>query len=306
MYTPESFYESYFSDHFLYKAFTLKNIIDGFEDVGALVLANVTGIVERDYIGSLRAELRATCFAAIETLFELVFALAPKDGVVNDRSLWYSISTSDWRNNLKSIEGIASGNVELLDTVLRPYSKRNNGSDDGVTYGQHLFYFGLENDEKLKPHLLEGLESLKRFLTLIAQEYSNRDEYNALKHSMRIFPMLGEFRVGLSPELADSHLLIDGTGSMSYLVGEKGGGVSVHTVPMDTERDFRLTVTCSQLIGNIINTRRRLFVSGADQELAVQILNDDALVDLDKRNTQFQSFRFTLSPIIDPPPKGGV
>lgn len=46
MYTPESFYESYFSDHFLYKASTLKNIIDGYAEIGEAVLANVTGIVE--------------------------------------------------------------------------------------------------------------------------------------------------------------------------------------------------------------------------------------------------------------------
>lgn len=295
MYTPESFYESYFSDHFLYKASTLKNIIDGYAEIGEAVLANVTGIVEDEYIGSLRAELRATCFAAIETLFELVFALAPQDGRVDDRSLWYSISTSDWRRNQKAIERIASGDFELFDTVLR-LSKTSNKSDKELTYCQHLFYFRCWKDENIRPHINKGLEPLKQFLALVAQEYSNRDEHNALKHSMRIFPMLGELRVGTTPDMEESHLLVDGTGSMSYLVGEEGGGLSVHTVPMDTERDYQLAVICSQLIGNIINTRRRFFVEGAEQEIPILILNAEALRELQKRNTQLLSFSFTITP----------
>ena len=41
-----------------------------------------------------------------------------------------------------------------------------------------------------------SFDPIKKFLVALATEFSNRDEYNAFKHALRIMPMLQNVHIG--------------------------------------------------------------------------------------------------------------
>lgn len=294
MYRPEQFLRSYLVDHHYYKVVTIKNIIDQYDELKESVLSDV-GLVEDDkYIDSLRAEIRATYYHAIETLFELIFALSPRKGIIDNSNIWYFLSTSSGFKNYKRIEEIAGGDTEFLDTEVIA-GKKENGEHLEVPFGQYLFYFGITNPEVVDL-IPESLSAIKDALIILAKEFSDRDEYNALKHGMRIFPTVKDVHVKASKE-DEWTKLVDMSGSMSYLMKEKDESLSVHVVPMDTERDVRMTMLCSGLISNIIRTRRAALVDESPTEIFLVTLDDEILKEYRKPDKPLVKFRFNLKPV---------
>ncbi len=283
----KQFFSSYLVDHYHYKLFTLYNALDKLPKLKHDILDGLDSVDEADYQKSLRLEIRATYFQAIETLFELIFSLDPRDDVVDNRHIWYFLSTAQWRENYNRISLIAQGDTAFLDRIITA------GKNLEVPYIQYLFYFGVTEPSTL-PAIVASLNPIKKFLVAFAKEFSDRAEYNAFKHALRILPTLQKFEA-ISKGDGKPIITIDMSRSLTYLTEEDDGSISFNTRPLDTKRDMQMAQVCSRLISNIVRSRKIQFVKGYEGRL--HTLSEDSFPSADERTFKWISFKVTIKPI---------
>jgi hypothetical protein len=278
------FFSGYLVDHFHYKAFVLYNVLQKYPQLKSDILDGLEIVNDGDFEKSIRLEIRATYFQAMETLFELIFSLEPRGGLFDNRRIWYFLSTARWRKNLKRIESIAQGETDFLD---RDITANKNVK---VPFIQYLFFFGV-SESTMQPAIQASFDPIKKFLVTFAKEFTDRAEYNAFKHALRILPAMRSFeainRVTQKPLIS-----WDMTRSVSYLTEGDDRSISLETRPLDTERDMRMTQVCSHLISNIVRTRKAHFVKG--YKGVIHTLAAEALRSATKRTIPWMNFKFTI------------
>lgn len=255
------FYTSYASDYHLYKLATLKSILTDIPKFEKEFLQNmVTGTNESRYTRFIKSEIRMTCFHAIETLFELIFALQPKGNELQDEKLMKVLSTVNFSENYKKIDRIAKDEdgLNFLDSTCE-----YQGNSPVWSY---IFYFGysLEDasiSEVQKTEVQETKEAIKIFLRSIADIFSYRAEYNAYKHGLRILNTITD----VSLESKYSSVQWDVSDSMSLFSVEKDKKKPIAEIIdiliFDTPRDMEIIQICSLLIHNIIVLRKEHYLS---------------------------------------------
>lgn len=255
------FYQSYPSDYHMYKLSTLKTILADIPKFKTEFLKEaITGVNENRYTRFIKSEIRMTCFHAIETLFELIFALQPKDNELQDEKLMMALSTSNPKKNYEKIGEIAKeqDGLDFLDSTCEPLVN--------FPLWMYIFYFGysLEDPsiiETQKTQVQDTKEAIKIFLRAIADIFSNRAEYNAYKHGLKIMNTLSEVSMGIN----DSSFAWDVSDSMSLFSVEKENkkpvAEIVEVLIFDTPRDMEIIEICSLLIRNIIFLRNEHYHS---------------------------------------------
>ena len=135
-----------------------------------------------------------------------------------------------------------------------------------------------------------NLDVIKNALVLFARDFSDRDDYNAYKHSLRLYQT--PVRVGVAPEGSVNYQMLgSASDALSYLEKDKNGRLREVTKPFDAERDFNIGILCYNLIYNIIIARRRFFFKTED------LLFNFSKVDLQSLNisgTTLGKFSFTI------------
>jgi hypothetical protein len=288
----KQFFSSYLVDHFLYKQYALFNIVEKYASLKDQVLDGLAEIEDDKVLKSLRLEIRATYFQAIETLFELIFSLEPRRNIIDNRNIWYFLSTSQWRKNYKRIKRIAAGDTAFLDRAVVA------GKNLKIPFLQYLFYFGVTN-----PSMLDAVrgssEPIKKFLVAFAKEFSERDEYNAFKHALRILPTVQKLEA--IPHGAQKPILtIDMSDSVSFL-DDVDGAITLHLRPLDTIRDMRMGLVCSNLISNIVLSRRVHFIK--DYSGYLHTFSNETFPSANERNAKWMNFEFSIKPIYNEPVK---
>lgn len=262
----EVFYNSYAYDYYIYKLGTLKAILSDVQKFDKKFLSNhVQRVNYKNYSRFIKSELRMTCFHAIETLFELVFALEPINGMLRDEKILHSLTTANPNSNYLRIGKIANDSSELdfLDVIC--------AEGQEVPVWLHIFYFQIH--PKYKNDLLESGNAIKYFLSTVATIFSNRSEYNAYKHGIRIMNTLVSFSIGTKFNKNDE-FSIDLTDTMSLFSIEKDGAKNpiaeiVDVIPFNTERDIEIIQICYHIIHNIINCRREFYATGSTSDEAL-------------------------------------
>ena len=280
------FYKFYSVNHYIYKIDTLKTIIDNYERLKEDAFADIRYVREKDYILTLRADIRATYFQAIETLFEMIFALEPENGHFVDADIWLRLSTSDFKKNYRKINKIAKGETDFLDAKVAA-RKYSDGTQRKITLLEYVFFY-FDTNKEMETIIKESSPAIKQALVLFAEEFSNREEYNAMKHGMRIFHSIEEFGFKLHSD-ENLSLKLDMSKSMTYIKQEKGA-ISLHTVPLDTERDVKMTYICSSLIRSIVITRRAKFFEGKIAEEIISVPTVEGVKEASKRSSEWASF----------------
>jgi hypothetical protein len=280
------FFNSYLVDHFAYKQEALLFLHDHFQDLKTQLQEGMPDINEEQFLRTLRVEIRSNYFQAIETLFELIFALEPRGSVIDNRNLMYLLSTSDWRGNYDRILRIAGGDLAFLDRIVTA------GPRVSVSFNQYLFFFGIV-DNMMTQAIDASLLTIRKFLIAFASEFANRDEYNAIKHSMRLVHLMEEF--GFGPKGSTVRIKRDLKDSMSYMKQEKDSSLTMYTKPLDTVRDFKMTIVCSNLISNIFRSRKYHFTK--DQSIELHTLTDESYVDATKRNLSWSALKLNFKQV---------
>jgi len=279
-----SFFQSYLVDHFLYKQESLLCFLRYYDELKGKLEEGISEINDEQYRQTLKVEIRSTYFQAIETLFELIFSLEPRDGVVDNRNIWFFLSTSKWHDNYDRIQDIANGELAFLDRQI------NANPNLIIPFVQYLFFFGVTNESKLKD-VQDSIDPIRKLLRAFASEFTNRDEYNAIKHSIRLIQLMQEYKI-VQKGTDKTLFKRDFKDSVSYLKHETDGSLTAYTKPLDTIRDFKMTTVCSNLISNIFRSRRYHFTK--DDSIVIHTFTEESFTDATKRNVDWTQLKLNI------------
>ncbi len=299
----KNFYNSYLKEYHEVRAIYLKHFLSNTESLNTTIQENELGIKDvkipltKNTKFILQADLRQNYFHSIETFFEFFFAFLPKNGKIPDNTnVLRALVKSNWKQNYKKIEYIANGKLKLslLDEMVEFLEHK-------VSVGQYLFYIGTFSKEKFNEDyqntVKESIESIKKIIKVLANDFSKRDEYNAYKHTMRVFPNFSSIHI-LNAESLKEEINFDLSNSASYQIyNDKEKETIVKTKLFDPERDFKMTKICSRLIYNMIELRSVVFgdrkEKGNNEKIAIVLFNQENIEDSIKHNVEIQDLSFS-------------
>lgn len=257
------FYRWYLVDHYLYKQELLIKAIEQHEELKNTLLEDVEDVDEEEYLTSLKIDVRLTYFLSVETLFELIYALRPRKGGIDNTNIWLYLSESgsDRSKYYDWVADIAQGDLTYFDQEVTATEE-----GDVVSLDRYLFYFGDYPEWSNK--IEESLEAIRDILRVLALERYDREQFHHIKHSLRLFPMMEKVEA-FKPEDEEKILEIDMSDMVTQLRLEEDSvekKLLLRSTPLDYKRDYRMTLLCSRLISNIIRTRRIVLLDDDEEE----------------------------------------
>ncbi|WKD86882.1 hypothetical protein KCTC32516_02262 [Polaribacter huanghezhanensis] len=297
----KNFYYSYLKEYHEVRAIYLNNLLQNTNELNSVIeekelesegikipLTNNTKFI-------IQADLRQNYFHSIESFFEFLFAFLPKNGKVPDnKNILRALVKSKWSQNYKKIEYIANGSLKLnfLDEEIDFLNYK-------VTVGHYLFFIGTFSKEKFNDEyqnsVKKSITSIKKIIKTIANDFCKRDEYNAYKHTMRVFPSFNSIHF-LNAETLKEELKFDLSNSASYQIyNDKEKETIVKTKLFDPERDFKMTRICSHLIYNMVELRSIVFGNrkNKNEKIALNLFNEDNFEESNKHNVKIQDLSFS-------------
>ena len=256
------FFKNYNIDYWLYKICILKECHDNSDKIFNIVTKDLIDADIEDFKKSLRLELHFLYFHLIETLFALYFTVCK----FPTNELWLALAFSKDRDTYfyldiyNMIKEFAEG--KLLDIDPSKIVKMKfSGKEEKMTLLKFAFYFlHLENyseDERIKNY-----DNIKKMLSMFAKDFTDRAEYNAYKHSLKMYHSIFKLTFG-GKSLGQSK---DAINVLERQVEKKDNGIKktervVITIkPFNFERDYKCCMFITQLIHNIINSRKHVLL----------------------------------------------
>ncbi len=297
MFDPTIFYSTYLEDYHKLKVTTLKRTLDDFDKYEKEFFEG--GLTEEGrevYKKTLQADLRQTYFHAIETFFELFFALNPvSKNFMGDKNVMIALTHSNWRESFNKIKEIAS-NEKALDFLHDEIQMHNIN----VSVGHYIFYYGISDKQKLddtfSDKLKLSLEAIKQGIRFIAQDFIDREEYNCYKHGLRIIPALKELSfVDLNTNEAQITWNLENSMSF-FLKTNMDNEVKVVTKVFDPARDYQMAYFCSNLISNMVFYRKIAFEKNKDPKslMGIQFFGKEEIAACEKVNVEIQNLTYSI------------
>lgn len=299
----KTFYASYLKEYHQVKAFYLKTQLDNIDDLNnKLSKKEFDRTLTDNTKFILQADLRQNYFHAIESFFELFFALIP-DGtkVPNNTDVVKRLVKSNWRKNYNKISDISNGKIKI-GNLLKREIKFNSHK---VEVGHYLFYIGIFNKAKFEDvikAIKNSYEGIAKGIVILAKDFSDRDEYNAYKHALRIYPSIKKMILAEHKTLKE-RISFDLSNSMSFqLFDEKTKKATIKTKVLDSERDFQMTSFCSNLIHHMIYFRDIIYNTNSnkwdnEKQIKISIFDQDAIEKCSEHNVDVQDLEFTTQVI---------
>jgi len=246
----KEFYLNYQTDYWGYKIAMLKNSLDNFKVAKNTIYSGLEDTNDDDCLLMIKTEIHFLYFQIIETLFELIFALEERA----EEYLWYSLSFPT-ANNYNKIKDIAKGDKKLFKKKWKIKVNQSNEIHE-IEFLDYVFYHYFHFPEK---HNNKNLDSIARFLEYFAQDFSDRYEYNAFKHALRILYC----KPGVRIESCDNKFSADFQSKDGFKYLERDiknkEKISLTAKAFNTDRDVKMSSTCAQLISNIISSRKMYY-----------------------------------------------
>jgi len=294
---PKIFYDTYLSSYHGTKATYLKHILENIEKFEAEFFKKELATDKKDdFRRTIKSDLRQTYFHAIESFFELFLSLNPKGKkVLDDENILFNLTNSNWKGNYKKIKEIAENEkaLDFLDEEITVLDKK-------VSIGNYIFYMGLFNMDKhpgLKTQIDNSIDAIKYGVKIIARDFTNREEYNAYKHGLRIIPAVSEIMFA-DIETMETKFGWDLTDSMSFYTPTKNPDeLTVVTKLFDSERDYQMTLFCSNLISHMIFYRKMSMNKEKEKgngQIAVRFFGKEPIENCNKVNVEIQDLIHTV------------
>ncbi len=300
IFDPKIFYEKYLSKYHFTKATYVKSILDDISKYEKDFFGEKLDEQSRlEFEKSLKADLRQTYFHAVETVFELFFALNPKGRkVLDDRFVLFRMTNAKWSDNYEVIKKIAE-QPDYLDFLFDEIEFLGHQ----ISVGHYLFYMGIFSKDKFPEQLFsqinESIEAIQYGLQIIAKDFTGKEEYNAYKHGLRIIPATSKLMAGNAEnlEIIAEWDLSDG---MSYYRKHKDPDtMTVVTKLFDPERDYQMILFCSNLIKHMIKYRQIAFDpekdKKGDQKFGITFFGREPIEICNKVNVNIQDIVYTVS-----------
>jgi hypothetical protein len=300
IFDPKIFYDKYLTNYHWNKALYIKKILDDVSKYEVDFFGRTLSETDRDEIQkTLKADLRQTYFHAIETVFELFFALNPQNHTeLDDRFVLFRMTNANWTQNYRTIQKIAK-EADYLEFLSDEIDFMGNK----ISIGHYLFYMGIFSKEKFPEEVFsqidESIEAVKYGLRILAQDFSGKDEYNAYKHGLRIIPATSKLMAADAKTMEVKVEWDISEGMSYYLKTKKADELTVVTQLFDPERDFQMISFCSNLIEHMIKYRKIVFdpdkEKKANQQVAIKFFAKEPIDDCRKVNVNIQNLVYTVS-----------
>lgn len=299
IFEPKLFYKTYLKDYHKTKAIYLKKIIDNLPKYELEFFDKELSETDRiEFKRILKSDLRQTYFHSIETFFELFFALNPKGKkFFDDEFVLFKLTNAKWSKNYEKIQEIAD-NPKLLDFL----DEKITFLDYSISIGHYLFYMGIFSKENFAADIFEEIDdsinAIKYGISLLARDFTKKEEYNAYKHGLRIIPAVSKL-TAIDAETMKDSIEFDLSESMSfYQKTNNHNEVTIITKLFDSERDFLMTYFCSNLIGQLIRFREIAFDKDKDKKkgerFPIPFFGKEPIEKCDKSNVDVQEIVFTV------------
>ncbi|MDD5208946.1 MAG: hypothetical protein PHV36_06145 [Elusimicrobiales bacterium] len=273
----QEFYRAYNPDYWLCKMQLFKNCHDNFESLKGTLKKDID-TDDAHYMRVIRTEMHFLYFQMIEALFEITFAIAEHD----NRNLWLSLTISNWKDNYQKISHFSES-----DIFTRTTSATINGDKTIIPLLRWVFYFHCHS-RMTDTEWETNLANIKRLLLVFAKDFSNRDEYNAYKHSLRFYS--APFSITMWRDNKPSMIIQnDSKDSITYLKKQKRPDsdsqakdrLTSITKSFNFERDYHCCLLIYELISNVINTRKHAILKELDKkEFQFTIFNDSSRLNI--------------------------
>ncbi len=248
---------------------------------------------------TIKSDLRQTYFHAIETFFEILFALDPQNKKnMSPDEILFNMTYSKGSETYDRIKEIAN-NEESLDFLNKqiPYL------DNKITIGHYIFYPGIFSKERFPPEVFdqisESIEAVKHGIKIIASDFIRREEYNAYKHGLRLIPASSKLTLAEAKSM-NAMIEWDISDSMSfYIKTQNPDELKVITKLFDFERDYQMTLFCSNMIHCMIFYRRLMYRFKGDKDKFDQIpiffFGKEPIEECNKANVEIQDLVYTMT-----------
>ena len=287
------FYKYYPKDHWIYKLAMLKNILKNFEEVKKTIKLNLFEADDKEIITMIKAEIHFTYFQMVEALFQLIFTLE----TLNDKELWYYLSSHKWRKKFEKKNGKIYDRIkDVSDYKLAIFNKKIKLPDERIVpFIQYVLYYSTEVQIS-EAEMEENLKKIKDILVIFAKDFTDRADYNAYKHSLRFYqskltltPFIPKTRVAIESYKADNVI--------TYLEEDDDGKIWAVNKVYDYERDFMRANICHQLISTIIDTRINHFFKKGEEKVRVFCFHELKLEELHKTDDTLIGFKRTIGKV---------
>lgn len=309
IFEPKIFYKTYLDDFHKFKVILYDKVLSNLPKFEREFFGKELQKEQRDaFRQSIKSDMRQTYFHAIESFFEIFFALNPSD-VPNfdDINILFNLTHSNWKTNYDKITKIASGemNLDFLDKEIDFHGHK-------ITVGHYLFYYGVFDKTKFPRDFFEkvknSVDAIKFGIKIIAKDFSDRDEYNSYKHGLRLIPATSElmFADAKTMEVKIRWNLED---SMSfYLKTKDPNELKIKTRLFDTNRDYAMTYFCSNMISNMVYYRQVSLYKEQNLKkknpIAIAFFGKEEIEGCNKMNVEIQDILYTVRRV-DSKKKGG-
>jgi hypothetical protein len=243
----------------------------------------------------IKSHIRITYLHCIDTLFELIFGLYPRDGIIDDKNLPLIISKSNDKFNKPKIDGLAKKTPNIIEELNQEIHFGKNTT----TLLQYIFYYQVNRDNSDCENCLEeienSLEPIKELLSIFAKDLADKSEYNSLKHALRVFPHSSFLKVS-SADNEKQILNLDFKNAQQFILETKQG-IKIVTKKFNAKRDFEYTLIASSMIWNIIKLRDK-FINRTNEEdpLHIYFYEHEMYKDIETENIGLKtSLTFTMN-----------
>ena len=287
MYTFKDFYDSYQTNYFDYKQSCNKSILDKTTEELIVIADGIVDYDEKSFRRTIKMDTRLTYLLAVDTLFELIFALLPnKNRELMDEKIIEQLSRKN--QYFPELKKFIVGKPNEFDKLKYVITYTGNKSCSVLRY---LFYNGLF-ETKYEKEILESVDAMENAIPFFCGEIiNNREELNSFKHGLRVIPFFNSLTLG-NPET--SHIKFDMIDSITFQTQDKTTR-TLHTKPLDYARDIALTLYISNMIHNIIVLRRSKQKPPLKQEsTSVMAFKKDSLDKARKANIQFGNIKLNF------------
>lgn len=265
IFDPKIYYQTFPADYHKFKVIALKKILENLDKYEVEFFDRKLGKDQSEKFAlTLRSEIRQAYFHCAETLFEIMNALCPEnDGTTHELNILPRLTNAKPTAAYDKAKKVATSpdGLDFLDKIF-------NNEYYPVSIGHFLFFYGAANKLPVNEQevINKSLDAIKKLLRIISEDLSDREEYNSYKHGLRLIPATKGLGFSNSENLNEI-FKFDFSKSVSYYSKSKDNNeIIVKTKNQDTERDIEMTMLCSQLISNIIESRRLKLCGDSMQE----------------------------------------
>lgn len=293
MIPAKDFFKYYQTNFFKYQQKINKEVLEKI-DYWVNKLDDEGECTENQVMQIIKSHIRITYLHCIDTLFELIFGLYPRENIIDDLKLPLILGRNNDNFNKPRIIGFTNKKEETYKEILQEIDYGNNKT----SLIQYIFYYQINKSNIETSHFIKNIEEsinpILELITIFARDLNDKSEYNSLKHGLRAYPFSGFFKIQ-NPSTKQDIAGIEFNNAHQYIIDTKEN-IKIVSKNFDSERDYHYTIVASRMIWNIIKIRHTFMNNKSGWENCyVYLFNQNDYKEIEKSLIHKQKFELKIN-----------